>query len=49
MKVLLAVEGKFWCREVELSCGEQKRNGRITYFKVRKWRKEEATEEKENI
>lgn len=36
----------FGAGKVELSCGKQKRNGRITYFKVRKWGKEEETEEK---
>lgn len=37
IKYLLAFERQFWCKEVELGCGKQKRNGRIMYFKVRKW------------
>lgn len=36
-KYLIAVERQFWCKEVELSCGKQKRGGRIMYFNVRKW------------
>lgn len=36
----------FWCKKVELSCGKQKRNGRVTYFEVRKWVKGRKKEKK---